>query len=90
MSFDAKCAATEMSAQTYPNIHDILMKIDVVLSETNDQACRIRNFLMSQPMAKAEKEPGGATDMLSHVTDINDKAMALQDELADISKILGM
>lgn len=73
-----------------PNIHDILMKIDAVLSDTNDQACRIRNFLMSQPMAKAEKEPGGATDMLSHVTDINEKAMALHDKLADISQILGM
>ena len=73
-----------------PNIHDILVQLDTVLSETNDQACRICNFLMSQPMAKAEKEPGGAPDMFSHVKDINDKAMALHDKIADIAQILGM
>ena len=80
----------ECAAVMAPNIHDILMKIDAVLSETNEQACRISSFLMSRAMPKAEKEPGGATDMLSHVTDINEKAMALHDKLADISQILGM
>lgn len=72
------------------NIHDILMKIDTVLSETNEQACRICNFLMTQPMANAEKEPCGASDMLSHVTDINKKAIALNAKIIDISQILGM
>ena len=84
------CIPGECAAVMAPNIHDILMKIDAVLSETNEQAYRIHNFLMSHPMAKAEKESGGATDMLSHVTDINEKAMALHDKLADISQILGM
>lgn len=81
---------SECTATMAPNIHDILMKIDAVLSETNDQAGRICNFLMTQPTAKAEKEPGGATDMLSHVTDINEKAMALNNKIADITQILGM
>lgn len=80
----------ECTATMAPNIYDILMKLDAVISETNDQAGRICNFLMTQPMAKAEKEPGGATDMLSHVTDINDKAAALHSKIADISQILGM
>lgn len=84
------CISGECTAVMPPNIHDILMKIDAVLSDTNEQADRIRNFLMTQPMAKAEKEPGGATDMLSHVTDINDKAAALHSKIADISQILGM
>ena len=80
----------ECTTVTAPNIHDILMKLDAVLSDTNEQAWRIRNFLVSQPMEKPEKEPGGAADMLSHVTDIQEKAMALHDKIADITQILGM
>ena len=81
-----ECATTVAA----PNIHDILMKLDAVLSDTNEQAERICNFLITQPMAKAEKEPGGPTDMFSHVTVINNKAMTLHDKIADISQILGM
>ena len=73
-----------------PNIHDILAKLEAVLSDTNEQACRIRNFLMAQPMAKAEKEPGGAIDMVSHVTYINETATMLHDKINDIAQILGM
>lgn len=80
----------ECTAVMEPNIHDILMKIDAVLSDANEQAYRIRNFLMSQTMT-AEKEPnGGPTDMVSHVTDMNKKALALHDKINDIAQILGM
>ena len=82
-------SSIECSSIMPPNIHDILTKIDAVLSEANEQVCRISNFLMSQPMAKAEKEPS-ATDMFSHVTAIHEKAMTLHDKIADISQILGM
>lgn len=84
------CISGECTSTMSPNIHDILMKIDAVLSDTNEQAERICNFLITQPMAKAEKEPGGVPDMFSHVTDINNKAMALHDKIAEISQILGM
>ena len=80
----------ECTSAMSPNIHDILMKLDDVLSATNEQAERICNFLMAQPMAKDEKGPGGAPDMLSHVTDINEKALALHNKIIDISQILGM
>lgn len=73
-----------------PNIHDILTHLEAVLSETNEKAWRIRNFLVSQPMAKNEPEPGGATDMISHVTDINEMAIVLQDRITDIAQILGL
>ncbi len=79
----------ECTAVMEPNIHDILLKVDAVLSDTNEQADRIHNFLRSQPMGPTKEEPG-IIDMFSHVMNISDKAMALHDKINEITQILGM
>ena len=79
----------ECTAVTEPNIHEILLKIDAVLSDTNERADRINNFLRSQPTVPAKEEPG-IIDMFSHVMNISDKAMALFDKINEITQILGI
>lgn len=90
MPVDVVWAASEITTAKPSNIHDILMKIDAVLSDANEQAQRIRNFLMRQPMVKEPDKDEEVTDMFSHVTDIDKKALALNAEIDDIIAILGM
>lgn len=74
-----------------PNIHDGLIQLETVLTDTDEMVSKILEFLMRTGMAKESDVPqSGAHDMMSHVSDINYRASCLHDGVYAISRVLGL